>query len=276
MSAVAPSFPAPPRATVCVTKLLSAPLSRRTAVHVPTVLRFSVIVNTDHNLPITSMQIMTLLRRKIRGLLQIYGPSTAKRKLWDREYQSGKWDCLDKMRGDCLYDTLESYSKGSSVLDLGSGPGTTCNEIAGNYLWYTGVDISELALEKARRRTAETGRPCEFVCSDIATYVPGRLYDVIVCGDSLYYLPESSIEGVLHRYSGYLSPKGVFIARVRGVFAEWFDSAAPPIPVHGHVARRRSLISTILNRFVVIKCDLHHYDEVICVVVFRPHSVSTG
>ena len=109
---------------------------------------------------ISAWRPVVLVRQKLRGLIQGYGTPKSKRRLWDNEFSSGRWDCLDDMRADCLYPLLEFYADGRSVLDLGCGPGTTANEINARYTWYTGVDISEVALVKARRCPAASPGLC--------------------------------------------------------------------------------------------------------------------
>jgi len=83
--------------------------------------------------------------------LKSYGPSTLKKRLWDAEFEGGKWNFIDDTRGDCVYGYLEKYGRQGSILDLGCGQGNTANELVDSaYRTYVGVDISEAALEKGR------------------------------------------------------------------------------------------------------------------------------
>ena len=87
-----------------------------------------------------------------------YGPSGIKKRLWDKEFSSTKWNFIDNTMGDCVYPFLEKYANNGNILDLGCGPGNTANELAASaYKTYIGVDISEAALEKATKRTQENG-----------------------------------------------------------------------------------------------------------------------
>jgi hypothetical protein len=74
----------------------------------------------------------------------------------------------------------------------------------------------DVAVEKARSRAVEACRAIRNQCfhSDILTFCPTQKYDVIFFGDSIYYIPSRSILPMLRRYSGYLTAKGVFIARM--------------------------------------------------------------
>jgi SAM-dependent methyltransferase len=189
------------------------------------------------------------------------------------------------MKDDCLYPYVEKHAKEGSILDLGCGPGTTGNELnAGSYSFYTGVDISEVAIERGRGRTERNQRSAknEYFRADILTYTPARRYDVIVLGDSLYYVLGRHIGAMLRRYSGYLNPGGVFVARIKGVRPEWFGTAPREAP-RGQLiwralasreslswTRRRFILALIESQFEVVERELHHYSDVICVIVFRP------
>ena len=85
---------------------------------------------------------------------------------------------------------------GGSILDLGCGSGSTANELSGTaYQVYTGVDISDVALENAKKRTEENrrGDKNQYFQSNIFSYVLTRRYDARWI------------------YSNYLKERGVFI-----------------------------------------------------------------
>ncbi len=154
---------------------------------------------------------------KVRNVLQVYAGETVRGKLWDAEFSSGRWNCLDSTEGDVVYKFVEKYLHKGSILDLGCGSGSTGNELASDaYQYYMGVDISAVALAKARSRTKENAREIrnEYVQSDISTYEPLKHFDVILFRDSLYYIPRKKIKTVLTRYSHYLNPDGVFVVRM--------------------------------------------------------------
>jgi SAM-dependent methyltransferase len=155
--------------------------------------------------------------RYFEGFLKAYGPSKAKKILWDREFSGGKWDFIDDTAKDYIYGHLEKHSKNGSILDLGCGPGNTANELAVTaYTNYVGVDISEAALNKATRRTKENGRANKntFVHSDFLGFVPSQKFDVILFRESMYHVPQGKIKAVLDQYSAYLKEGGVFIVRM--------------------------------------------------------------
>jgi SAM-dependent methyltransferase len=85
------------------------------------------------------------------------------------------------------------------------------------------VDISDVAIEKARRRTRENRRTHtnRYVHSDIVSYVPTLNFDVILLRDSLYYVSRLRAAAMLHRYRPHLSPGGVFIVRMSNGIDEY-------------------------------------------------------
>jgi SAM-dependent methyltransferase len=153
----------------------------------------------------------------MRGLLKSYGPSPIKKLLWDEEFAGSKWNFIDHTDGDCVYSHLETHVKNGSILDLGCGPGNTASELdADRYRTYVGVDISEVALDKARRRTVESGREGknQFVRGDFLSYVPTQQFDVILFRESMYHVPLGKVKTILDRYSEYLKEGGVFVVRM--------------------------------------------------------------
>lgn len=203
------------------------------------------------------MHLAQKARNVLRGLVQRYGPENAKRHLWNGEFSTGRWSCLDQTGDESVHLQIEKYANNGGVLDLGCGPGTTSLELnPAAYSFYTGVDISDVAVQKATARAQELGRADrnEYCQSDILTYVPTRQYDVILYGDSIYYVPPRKIAAMLKRYSTYLTKGGVFIARM-------FDVSG----------KRQHILDTIESHFDVVEKHLHEQTRV-CIIVFRPVS----
>jgi SAM-dependent methyltransferase len=202
--------------------------------------------------------------RLMRAALLSYGPSAVKRFLWNKEYSGGKWDFADHTADDCVYPYLEKYAKNGSILDLGCGSGNTANELASiAYGSYLGVDISESALSKARRRSEENGRADKnsFVQGDFLEYVPPQPFDVILFRESMYHCPQGKIKTLLDRYSKYLGNGGVFIVRM---FTMKNGEAK---------ARPMAMFRVIETEFDVLEKG-QYGESVATVVVFRPKRLS--
>lgn len=196
----------------------------------------------------------------VRGLLKSYGPTSIKKRLWEQEFTGGHWDFIDDTRGDCVYGYLEKYARRGSILDLGCGPGNTANELAADaYDTYVGVDISEAALEKGRRRSEKNGRGKKnsFVQGDFIAYEPASQFDIILFRESMYHVPVGRIKPVLERYSAYLRPGGVVIVRMN--------------TKGGKLGRPKAMADLIASEFDLVEKREHGTDGA-TVIVVRPRT----
>jgi SAM-dependent methyltransferase len=153
----------------------------------------------------------------VRGFICSYGPSSMKKRLWDKEFSGTKWDFLENTASDCVYPYLEKYANKGNILDLGCGPGNTANELSASvYRKYVGVDISEAALAKAVERSRKNGRAEKnsFINSDFLNYHPSQQFDIILFRESMYHIPYGQVLPILKKFSGNLKSAGVFIVRL--------------------------------------------------------------
>jgi SAM-dependent methyltransferase len=158
------------------------------------------------------------IRRFVAGrVTKRWGTAAAKKQLWDKEFADGQWNYLESTEDDPIYIYLGKYARNGSILDLGCGSGNTGNELdSSKYASYTGVDVSSVAVEKARVRSAQNGRQAknEYFCGDIENFTPSRAYHLILFRESIFYIPVGRIPRVLEHYTQYLSEKGVFVVRM--------------------------------------------------------------
>lgn len=199
------------------------------------------------------MDLSRKVRQVARRLLQAYGTSRSKKYLWNREFAAGRWDYIGSTPGDCIYSHVERYAGGGSILDLGCGSGSTATELlAASYECYFGVDISDVAINRAREKAERGGRGNRsyFLQGDIVSYQPSRQFNVILLRDSLYYLPVGRIKAVLERYSKYFAKDGVFIVRMA-----WCD-------------KYKAIVNAIETRFVIVEKQWYENPNVL-VLVFR-------
>jgi SAM-dependent methyltransferase len=198
----------------------------------------------------------------VQSGLKSYGPSKLKRRMWDSEYSSDKWDFADHTMGDCVYGPLEKHARNGSILDLGCGTNTG-NELAEqSYRRYVGTDISEVCVNKARRITKEIGRAGknEFVVADFMTYVPTEKFDVILFRESMYHVPMNKIKETVDRYSKYLTDRGVFVVRL---FTSDPDGNAKQRPI--------AMLDVIAKEFNVLENGQYEKNgSKAAVMVFKP------
>jgi SAM-dependent methyltransferase len=203
----------------------------------------------------------------VRGFIMSYGPSGIKKKLWDKEFSSTKWDFIDNTAGDCVYPYLEKYARNGNILDLGCGPGNTANELAeGVYQTYIGVDISEAALAKAAKRTQENGRASKnsFVNSDFLGYHPTQEFDIILFRESLYHVPFGQVLPILKKFSQNLKNTGVFIVRL-------YAGDHRPGVIKTRVTAKLDLIK---REFDIVESRQFDLPALPNVLVFRPRKKS--
>jgi SAM-dependent methyltransferase len=196
----------------------------------------------------------------MNSFLKSYGPSSIKKRLWDKEFSGTKWDFIDDTAGDCVYSHLEKHLNNGSILDLGCGPGNTANELAATaYQSYVGVDISEAALAKARRRTEANGRVAKntFVLGDFLKYDPKQQFDVILFRESMYHVPPGKIKATIGWYSTYLKPGGVFVVRMGT----------------SNSNRPKAMIEIMETEFDVVE-KREYVETGVTVLVFRPRRQS--
>jgi SAM-dependent methyltransferase len=199
----------------------------------------------------------------VRGFIVSYGPTSIKKRIWDKEFSGTKWDFIDNTANDCVYPYLEKYAHNGNILDLGCGPGNTANELAANvYQKYVGVDISEAALAKAVKRTQQNGRADQnsFVNSDFLGYHPDREFDIILFRESLYHVPYGQVLPILKKFSKNLKSTGVFIVRL-------YAGDHRPGVIKPRVTAKLDLIK---REFNVIESQQFDLPALPNVVVFRP------
>jgi len=199
----------------------------------------------------------------IERFLMSYGPSSVKKRLWDKEFSGTKWNFMDDTSADCVYPHLEKYARNGSILDLGCGPGNTANELAATaYRTYVGVDISEAAIAKAVRRTEQNGRSDKntFATSDFLGYKPTQEFDVILFRESMYHVPFGQVQTVLDKYSKNLKAGGVFIVRLYATSIETGE-------IKHRVAAKMDLIK---REFDVVETAEYDPPGRPTVLVFRP------
>jgi SAM-dependent methyltransferase len=202
--------------------------------------------------------------RFVRGFLLSYGPSTIKKRFWDKEYSEEKWAFAYNTVGDCVYSHLEKHIANGTVLDIGCGSGNTATEMAPTYRSYLGVDISEAALAKARKRSEECGRGDKnrFECGDFLTYVPAGEFDVILFRESMYHVPLGKVKATLDRYSVYLTNGGVFVVRLFASSSERADGKDKQRPA--------AMLSIMESEFDVLEKGRYEVPGRPTVMVFRP------
>ena len=119
-----------------------------------------------------------------------------------------------------LLDTspLLSFPAGARVLDLCCGPGVFTVPLADRGCDVTGVDLSPAMLERARKRSADTGAQVRYVQADAREYEAPGAFDVVLnMFTSFGYFEDPADNArVLRTMHSCLAPGGTLVLDLAG------------------------------------------------------------
>lgn len=137
------------------------------------------------------------------------GDAPAPASTWDQQYSEGQWKLLAEHDELIRYAVLAGYAhelkSGGAILDVGCGEGLLQERLT-RYERYLGIDISQVAISRARKRE---GPQTRFITADASLFSPQETFDLIIFNESLYYF--ASPLKVLERYAHFLSEGGVLL-----------------------------------------------------------------
>jgi len=123
--------------------------------------------------------------------------------LWDRKYSMEQGYVYGKEPAEILRLHIEIFPKGKT-LDIAMGEGRNAVYLARNGFDVDGVDISEVAIKKARSLAREFGVQINPILADLTTYqIKENYYDLIV---NINYLQRSLVPEIIKglRPGGYV------------------------------------------------------------------------
>jgi SAM-dependent methyltransferase len=129
---------------------------------------------------------------------------------WDARYSEGdgaKWSGRPNGR---LVAEAADLAPGRA-LDVGCGEGADAVWLAGRGWFVTGIDISDVALSRARDAAERAGVAVEWVCGDaLQVPFPARSFDLV----SMQYpaLPKAAGEAAVRRLLDTVRPDGLLLA----------------------------------------------------------------
>lgn len=99
-----------------------------------------------------------------------------------------------------------------TLLDIGCGPGINCEYLNNKGFKVTGVDISNKAIQLAKKRAQEKNFNIEYVCDDIFEFKNSQKYDVIVILYKTYAtFSKDGRKKLLTKVNNLLSDKGFLL-----------------------------------------------------------------
>ncbi|MBO2454169.1 methyltransferase domain-containing protein [Actinomadura barringtoniae] len=130
------------------------------------------------------------------------------RDYWDERYGSGKRGTGDKPNPQVAAAAADLPA--GTALDVGSGTGTDSIWLASRGWKVTGVDLSDVALERAARRAAEAGVDVTWHQADLADWEPGAAEFDLVSAQYIH-LPRPVREALHRRLAASVRPGGTLL-----------------------------------------------------------------
>jgi 2-polyprenyl-3-methyl-5-hydroxy-6-metoxy-1,4-benzoquinol methylase len=123
---------------------------------------------------------------------------------WDQKYSKEEY-VFGKTPVKFLAENIDYLPSGGKVLDMGMGEGRNAVFLARHGLKVTGVDISSVAIRKAKALADEFGVKIDAVTASMTEYpIKPESFDAIVC---VYYLERSLHKKMIQ----WLKPGGILI-----------------------------------------------------------------
>jgi peptidoglycan/xylan/chitin deacetylase (PgdA/CDA1 family)/2-polyprenyl-3-methyl-5-hydroxy-6-metoxy-1,4-benzoquinol methylase/glycosyltransferase involved in cell wall biosynthesis len=130
---------------------------------------------------------------------------------WERLYsKEDPWNYKGPYEQIKYARTLELLPQARILraLEIGCAEGLFTEMLAPRVEQVLGLDISELALSRARARCQRFGNVA-FVCADISDQFPPGIFDLITCSEVLYYLRDRfALKKVVRQIARSLAPNG--------------------------------------------------------------------
>jgi SAM-dependent methyltransferase len=180
--------------------------------------------------------IISSMTRGARSATEILDPKKVVREGWNRvstiyRPPGSRADAFDHTNAD-YREWLQPFSRmvpaGAEVLDLGCGCGTPGARLLSARFRVTGVDISDVQIERARALVPE-GR---FVRADMTRVsFPRGAFGGVVCLYALIHVPLEEQPDLLEKVFRWLAPGGLFLVTTgatawTGVEEGWLGSNA--------------------------------------------------
>jgi SAM-dependent methyltransferase len=136
-------------------------------------------------------------------------PSSDPRERWNKVFAEGASD-LRKQPSQLLIETVKERKPGSA-LDLGSGEGRNAIYLAAQGWSVTGVDISDVAVEQAKKNAAARGVEINAIVADLDEYDFGKERWDLITSFYMHSWHRRSNTDVPARIYNALKPGGIVV-----------------------------------------------------------------
>lgn len=122
---------------------------------------------------------------------------------WDEKFSKNNY-VFGKIPAKFLAQNYQYIPPQSTVLDIGMGEGRNAVFLAQKGYVVTGIDISSVAIKKARALASEFGVRINSIATSVEKFVPEKSFDAIIC---FYYVDRKVVTKML----SWLKPGGIII-----------------------------------------------------------------
>ena len=121
--------------------------------------------------------------------------------------------------------------RGKTILEVGCGEGREAVQLAYCGANVTGIDISDVSIDVARKRADLEGFKIEFKVDNIVENdsLGDECFDIIWCNLILHHIADS-LDLVMHKIKHALKPGGMFISREPVTYARWLKQIRDLFP----------------------------------------------
>lgn len=168
----------------------------------------------------------------------------------------GRWDQYYQLVGErpnsLVVSVLDEYIQArEAALDLGAG-----NLRDAKFLRYAAGFARVVAVDHSEASLMFSTEGVELHIQSIETYeVEASTFDFVISCNTLFFLPEASVEKVFRSVFSGLRTGGVFACNVLGPKDDWVLQGAPVSSF------RRSDIRRLCKDFAVIDANPVHFDQ---------------
>ncbi len=111
----------------------------------------------------------------------------------------------------CVVDAYEAGLLTGGLLDIGCGTGQNAVWLAGSGVDVTGMDISRIAIDRARKLALEKGVAADFVIGSALNFSPSTRYQTLMDSAVFHIFPDDEQERYLEGAKRILAPGGSFV-----------------------------------------------------------------
>lgn len=130
---------------------------------------------------------------------------------WNLQYEAGLWS--KGQRSSITIDLVKNLCRGGHIVEFGCGEGDLIHLLpTGSYSYYTGIDISQIAIERAKLKASKCGiKNYDFVNDNMAMWPGGKNISLILVEECIYYLKAEAMEEFIGRCLESINDDGAIL-----------------------------------------------------------------